>query len=285
VDQGRAAFIDTGTRHAVPRLLATLQALALQPEAVDWVIPTHVHLDHAGGVGELMRHLPQAHVLVHPWGAPHLIDPFALYQGALAVYGQAEMDRSYGEIVPVPAARVLHSHDNMTVQLGQRSLTLIDTPGHARHHHCIWDPVSQGWFTGDTFGLSYRELDVAGQAWIIPTTTPVQFDPEALKGSIQRLLAMQPQQMYLTHYGPVRNIAPLGASLLAQVDALAALALSLGEAPDRHAVLRDALLTQWVDSLQQHGSTLTPHQVRELLAMDAELNAQGLGVWLDRRQR
>jgi hypothetical protein len=73
--------------------------------------------------------------------------------------------------------------------------------------------------------------------------------------------------------------------LLAQVDALAALALSLGEAPDRHAVLRDALLTQWVDSLQQHGSTLTPHRVRELLAMDAELNAQGLGVWLDRRQR
>lgn len=285
IDQGRAAFIDTGTRHAVPRLLAALQALDLPPAAVDWVIPTHVHLDHAGGVGELMRHLPQAHVLVHPRGAPHLIDPFALYQGALAVYGQAEMDRSYGEIVPVPTERVLTSHDSMAVKLGGRSFTLIDTPGHARHHHCIWDPVSQGWFTGDTFGLSYRELDVAERPWIIPTTTPVQFEPGPLKSSIQRLLATAPQRMYLTHYGPVQQVAALGASLLAQVDELVALALSLADAPERELGLRDALMTLWLKSLQRHGSPLAPQQVRELLAMDAQLNAQGLGVWLDRRSR
>jgi glyoxylase-like metal-dependent hydrolase (beta-lactamase superfamily II) len=285
VDQGHAAFIDTGTRHAVPRLLAALATLNVPPEAVDWVIPTHVHLDHAGGVGELMRHLPRAHVLVHPRGAPHLIDPFALYQGALAVYGQAEMERSYGDIVPVPAARVLTSHDNMAVQLGTRSFTLVDTPGHARHHHCIWDPVSQGWFTGDTFGLSYRELDVSGRPWIMPTTTPVQFEPEALKKSIARLLATQPQRMYLTHYGPVEGVMPLGASLLAQVDTLVAQARALRDAPQRHQALQEALMAGWLTSLAQHGCTLAPPQIRELLAMDAELNAQGLGVWLDRRDR
>jgi glyoxylase-like metal-dependent hydrolase (beta-lactamase superfamily II) len=285
VDQGRAAFIDTGTRHAVPRLLAALSSLGLRPAAVDWVIPTHVHLDHAGGVGELMRHLPRAHVLVHPRGAPHLIDPFALYQGALAVYGQAEMDRSYGEIVPVPAPRVLTSHDDMAVNLGTRSLRLIDTPGHARHHHCIWDPLTQGWFTGDTFGLSYREFDVAGRPWIIPTTTPVQFEPEPLKRSIERLLAAQPQRMYLTHYGMVDQVAALGAQLLSQIDDLVVLARRLADAPDRHDNLREALMGGWLASLQAHGCHLAPTQQRLLLAMDAELNAQGLAVWLDRATR
>jgi glyoxylase-like metal-dependent hydrolase (beta-lactamase superfamily II) len=283
VDQGRAAFIDTGTRHAVPRLLSTLQALGLPLDAVDWVIPTHVHLDHAGGVGELMNHLPHARVLVHPRGARHLIDPSALVQGALAVYGEAEMARSYGVVEPVPADRVDLSHDSMTLALGGRSLTLIDTPGHARHHHCIWDPVTQGWFTGDTFGISYRDFDVAGRPWIMPTTTPVQFEPGALKSSVARLLAAQPQRMYLTHYGCVASVPALGHSLLEQVDELVALALPLSRHANRHAALREALMAVWLARLEQHGCGLAPAQLRQLLAMDAELNAQGLAVWLDRQ--
>lgn len=96
VSGGRAAFIDTGTNFSVPRLLAALDDLGLRREAVDYVIPTHVHLDHAGGVGLLMQSLPAATVLVHPRGARHMIDPSALYQGALQVYGQDEMERTYG---------------------------------------------------------------------------------------------------------------------------------------------------------------------------------------------
>ena len=106
VEDGRAAFIDTGTNFAVPRLLAALADLGLAPAAVDYVIPTHVHLDHAGGAGLLMQSLPNATLLVHPRGARHMIDPQALYQGALAVYGQAEMDSAYGSLVAVPAERV-----------------------------------------------------------------------------------------------------------------------------------------------------------------------------------
>ena len=160
VQDGRAAFIDTGTNFSVPRLLAALDAVGLPRDAVDWVIPTHVHLDHAGGVGLLMSELPRARALVHPRGARHMVDPTALYQGALAVYGQQEMDRAYGHLVPVPAERVVSSAEGMTVELAGRPLTLIDTPGHARHHHCIWDESTRGWFTGDTFGLSYREFDI-----------------------------------------------------------------------------------------------------------------------------
>jgi glyoxylase-like metal-dependent hydrolase (beta-lactamase superfamily II) len=285
VDGGRAAFIDTGTRHALPRLLGSLDALGLGVDAVDWVIPTHVHLDHAGGVGPLMAELPSARLLVHPRGARHMIDPSALYQGALAVYGQEEMDRSYGRLVGVDAARVQTSHDGMTVPLGGRTLELIDTPGHALHHHCIWDPVSRGWFTGDTFGLSYRELDTAGRPWIFPTSTPVQFQPDALRQSVERLLARQPEWVYLTHYGSLGDVAALGAQQLQLLDEVVALGHEVRDHADRHRALCEGLRGIYRRSLRTHGCQLADEAIDAALALDIELNAQGMAVWLDRPAR
>jgi glyoxylase-like metal-dependent hydrolase (beta-lactamase superfamily II) len=281
LENGRAAFVDTGTNHAVPRLQETLRAAGLAPEDVDWVIPTHVHLDHAGGVGRLMQHLPAAKVLVHPRGARHLIDPTQLYQGALAVYGAEEMERSYGELVPVPAERVVASHDGQVIELNGRPLRVADTPGHARHHHCLWDERSRGWFTGDTFGLSYREFDTERGAWIMPTSTPVQFDPPTLRQSVQRLLREQPDAMYLTHFGRVRDVQRLADTLLDQVDAMLILGEALRDAPERHARLKAGLLALYQDRLAAHGIT-DRDLVTECLAMDVELNAQGLAIWLDR---
>lgn len=279
---GRAAFIDTGTNHAVPRLLGALAALGLKRDAVDYVIPTHVHLDHAGGAGLLMRELPGATLLVHPRGARHLIDPSALYQGALAVYGQAEMERSYGTLVGVDAHRVQVSTDGMDLVLGgSRQLHLIDTPGHARHHHCIWDAATRGWFSGDTFGLSYREFDSARGAWILPTSTPVQFEPEALRASVLRMLSFDPACVYLTHYSRVTEVARLGTQLLSLLDAMVAIGERLRHAADRHAALKRELSALYTQSLAAHGIEPTA-AVHELLAMDVELNAQGLAVWLDR---
>jgi glyoxylase-like metal-dependent hydrolase (beta-lactamase superfamily II) len=282
VHGGRAAFIDTGTNHAVPRHLAALQALGLQPADVDWVIPTHVHLDHAGGVGLLMQHLPQARVMVHPRGARHLVDPSALWAGATAVYGPEEMARSYGELVPVAADRVATSHDGMQLDLAGRTLVLADTPGHARHHHCIWDALSRGWFTGDTFGLSYREFDTAQGAWIVPTSTPVQFDPETLKASIQRLLSHDPVCMYLTHFGRVGDVPRLGRQLLGLLEEMADLGRSLRLHPNRHQALKEGQLAIFTRSLLSHGFQGAPGAIAELLAIDLELNAQGMAVWLDR---
>jgi len=286
VDEGRAAFIDTGTRHALPRLLGALDSLGLGRDAVDWVIPTHVHLDHAGGVGPLMQALPQARLLVHPRGARHMIDPSMLYQGALAVYGQAEMDRSYGQLVAVDADRVETTADGMTAALGGRTLEFIDTPGHALHHHCIWDPVSRGWFTGDTFGLSYRELDnAAGEPWIFPTSTPVQFQPEVLRVSVERLLARAPDAVYLTHYGKLGDVAALGRHQLALLDEVVVLGRGLRDHPHRHQALREALRNLYLRSLREHGCTLADEVIETTLALDIELNAQGMGIWLNRGRR
>jgi glyoxylase-like metal-dependent hydrolase (beta-lactamase superfamily II) len=285
VEHGRAAFIDTGTNHAVPRLLAALAAVGLAPEHVDWVIPTHVHLDHAGGAGLLMQSLPNARLAVHPRGARHMIDPSALYEGALAVYGEEEMQRSYGRLVGIDAARVDTTADGMLLQLAGRPLLIADTPGHARHHHCLWDARSRGWFTGDTFGLSYREFDTAQGPWVLPTSTPVQFDPDALRSSIARLMAEQPQWMYLTHYGRVGDVPRLARLMLEHLDAVVPIALALRDAPDRHERLKQGLALHYLRSLRAHGCSLSEPRILELLAMDIELNAQGMGIWLDRDDR
>jgi glyoxylase-like metal-dependent hydrolase (beta-lactamase superfamily II) len=284
LEQGRAAFIDTGTNFAVPRLLDALRALAVAPGDVDWVIPTHVHLDHAGGLGLLMQSLPNARVAVHPRGERHVIDPSALYAGATAVYGEAEMARSYGAPVGVDRARVLATHDGTTVTLAQRPLQVAHTPGHALHHHCLWDERSRTWFTGDTFGLSYPELVSSRGRWITPTAAPVQFEPPSLKVSVSRLIERHPAALCVTHYGRVAYADHLGPLLLEQIDELAAIGQRLRDADDRHRRLCDALRTMYERRLAAHGFSDVPTAMRSL-QMDIELNAQGVACWLDRESR
>jgi glyoxylase-like metal-dependent hydrolase (beta-lactamase superfamily II) len=280
---GRAAFIDTGTAFAVPRLLAALDALGLAPAAVDHVIATHVHLDHAGGAGQLMQALPAAQLVVHPRGARHLIDPAALWQGALAVYGPARMARDYDRLVPVPAERVVTTTDGQAIALAGRPLAFAHTPGHALHHHCVWDARSRGWFTGDNFGMALPEFRAPdGRAFLFPTTTPVQFDPAAMVASIDRLLANSPRRMYLTHYGVVQDVEDGATRLKASIAATVETALALRDAPGRLAALTEALVARYVDDARAFGVPRPPAQIADLLRDDAALNAAGLEVWLDR---
>ena len=286
VERGRAAYIDTGINDALPRLLGALQAQGLAPESVDYVIVTHVHLDHAGAAGLLMEHLPRAKLVVHPRGARHMIDPSQLLDGARAVYGVEEVRRTYGDVRPIPAARVIETHDEQVLDLNGRPLLFIDSPGHARHHHCIWDERSRGWFTGDTFGLSYPQLETPHGRYLLPTTTPVQFEPDALKRSVARMLERNPDCMYLTHFGRVGEVAALARLLIDQADEMVALGRAHAHSGEkRHALLKQALAALYARRLRDMNSPLDDATIHELLAMDIELNAQGLGIWLDRSAR
>ncbi len=282
VEGGRGAFVDCGTNHSVPALLQALAAAALEPAAVDWLILTHVHLDHAGGAGELMAKLPNARLVVHPRGARHMIDPHQLIAGATAVYGDAEMQRSYGTIRAVAAERVIEAGDRHVVDLAGRKLLCIDTPGHARHHNAIWDERSRSCFTGDVFGLSYREMDTARGAFIVPTTTPVQFDPDALHASIERLLALDPQAMYPTHFGRIEDVRRLGDELHEQIEAMVMIARAHAGDARRHHAIKEALASLYLERARRHGCAFDRARVEQVLGMDIELNAQGLAVWLDR---
>ncbi len=283
IQDGHAAIIDTGANSAVPSTLRALAGLGVTPEQVDYVIVTHVHLDHAGAAGALLAACPRARLVVHPKGARHMIDPAKLVQGSMAVYGEAAFKDLYGDIVPCPADRVIQADDGHTLDFRGRSLHFIDTPGHARHHYCIHDPASNALFTGDTFGISYRDFDVDGRPFIFPTTTPVQFEPEALHHSIDRLMALKPDAVYLTHFGQVRHPETLAPQLHEQIDALVDLARRApGQGAGRQGWLKEALLDMFMERLVRHGCRLPEARCRELLDNDAELNAQGLLVWRDR---
>lgn len=282
VEEGRAAIVDTGSNDSVPRVLTALASLGIPPENVDWVMLTHIHLDHAGGAGSLMCALPNAKLLVHPRGVRHMVDPSKLWEGTSAVYGAERAYQLYGRLVPVPAERIVPATDGLELRLAGRRFRVFDTPGHARHHICIWDNTARAFFTGDTFGLSYRELDVDGRAFVVPTTTPTQFEPQAMHDSIDRMMAMQPQAMYLTHYSRVTDVPRLAADLHRLIDAMVAVAQAArGDGVARHVEILAGLEQVMREEADRQKWALDEEQTLELLRMDLELNAQGLGVWLD----
>ena len=215
---GRAAFVDTGTNHSVPLLLAALAEHNLEPAAVDYVFLTHVHLDHAGGAGLLMQQLPNARVVVHPRGARHMIDPEKLIKGSKAVYGEEVFSAMYGDIQPIDAARVIEAPDDGEYSLSGRNFRCFYTEGHARHHYCLHDPAAAAVFSGDSFGISYRELDTAAGEFIFPTTTPVHFDPDEAHRAIDRIMDCEPDSVFLTHYSRVSDLPRLADDMHRGID-------------------------------------------------------------------
>ncbi len=282
-----AAIVETGSYQTVPRLLAALDQLGIARGAVSHVIVTHVHLDHAGGAGALLRELPDAMLVAHPRGARHLVDPSKLWAGTIGVYGEEATLAMYGEPIPVPAARVVEAPDGHWLDLGARRLRFIDAPGHAKHHFVVLDEATRGLFTGDSFGLSYRETDGGPKGpFFFISTTPVQFDPAALHATIDRMLAERPERLYLTHYGLVEgNLEAHGAALHRGVDDHVRVARAAPPGPGRHQAIKAGLKAQLLAERARHGVPAAPALVLEVFENDLELNAQGLGVWLDAQPR
>jgi glyoxylase-like metal-dependent hydrolase (beta-lactamase superfamily II) len=282
---GRAAFVDTGTNHSVPHLLAALDELGIAYDSVDYVLLTHVHMDHAGGAGLLLQHLPNARVLIHPRGVPHMIDPSKLVAASQAVYGVEAFRKLYGDVLPVPQDRIVSVSDNYRCDLGGRELELIHTPGHALHHYAVVDRAHAAIFSGDTFGLSYRALDTPQGAFIVPTSSPSQFDADQLISSIDRMMSYAPDSIYLMHYSRVTGTPRLAAMLKSQIREFVRMARQSADLPNVHDAIREQMMAMWLTLLQQQGSTLTTREVSDWLEGDLELNAQGLVIWLQRQRK
>ena len=272
-----AALIDTGVGSSAPAVLSGLAAAGVHVNDVRYIILTHVHLDHAGGAGALMRALPRAELVVHPRGARHMIAPERLIAGSVAVYGAELFQQLYGEILPVPAERVRVTEDEGRLDFGGRALRFLHTLGHAKHHHCVVDEAGGAVFTGDTFGLAYPALQRPGHPFLMATTTPVDFDPPALRASIRRIAACGADTAYLTHFGPVIGLAVAAAQLLNEVDAMVRLCAETAHLDESD--LSDAIFAHWMGRLRAAGHPGEAADLAPSLRFDAPLNAQGLRHW------
>ena len=284
VEKGRAAIIDTGTANAVPWILKALAAKGIAPEQVDYVLLTHVHLDHAGGAGQLMARFPNARLTAHPRGARHMIDPSRLIAATVEIYGEEAMRRTYGEVLPVPKERVIETPEGATLELAGRELLFLDAPGHARHHVVIRDSRTGHFFVGDNFGLSYRELDQDGRQYVFPTSSPSQFDPPELHRTIDRVLSHRPAALYLAHFGRLTNPQALAGDLHRLIDAHAALGERHRSAgAERKRLLKEGVTSLLLEEKKRQNWRLPSEKLLEVFALDVELNAQGLESWLDSR--
>ncbi len=280
VESGRGAFIDTGTNDSVPLLLDALDQQGLDAGDVDYVFLTHVHLDHAGGAGQLMQALPNARCVIHPRGAPHMADPSKLIAGTQAVYGRQEAFELYGDIVPIDAKRIVEAADNDEFSLCGRSLRALHTEGHARHHYCLHDGGSSGVFTGDSFGISYRELDTVNGEFIYPTTTPPHFDPVEAHKAVDRIVGLEPDVLYLTHYSRVDAVERLAADMHECIDGFVGIAEKHREQPNRLELMQKDMFGYLCSRLQEHGYAGDRDAMWSVMQFDVVLNSQGLDAWL-----
>jgi glyoxylase-like metal-dependent hydrolase (beta-lactamase superfamily II) len=285
IEGGRAAFVDTGTNNSVPLLINALWQRDLDVADVDFVFLTHIHLDHAGGAGLLMQALPNARCVVHPRGALHMADPAKLIAGTEAVYGVEQTREMYGDIQAIDQDRLVIAGDEQWFELSGRKMQALYTEGHALHHYCLSDPVSRGVFTGDSFGVSYRELDTAAGAFIFPTSTPTHFDPDAAHVSVDRIMACKPKQLYLTHYSRVRDLDRLAADMHAGIDAYTEMTLAAKDADDPYAMILPAMSDYLKTRARDHGFVGDDEALHSILEIDIVLNTKGLVFWLQRLKK
>ncbi|HEX8790321.1 MAG TPA: MBL fold metallo-hydrolase [Polyangiaceae bacterium] len=281
------AFVEAHTAHALPKLMAALDARHLRPEAVRWVVVTHAHLDHAAGAGALLARCPNAQLLAHPRAARHLVDPSKLVASATAVYGAERFAALYGRIDPIPVERVRALEDGARFPLGDAELQVFHTAGHAKHHFVVDDPALSTVYTGDTFGLVYPALQ-RGARFAMATTSPTDFDANEARRSIDRVLSLGRSAACLTHFGEVRDLDEIAAQLRRWIDRSEAWVASVRERGETDEAAHARLASAMRAAIEEEARTLGlafDERDMQLLTLDVDLNAKGLVVAARRSDR
>lgn len=275
---GEVAFIEANTSHAVPRLMEALTKANLRPEAVKYIIVTHVHLDHAGGASALMKACPRAVLLAHPRAVKHLVEPAKLVASAQHVYGEALFASLYGRIEPIDAARVHSMDDGSSITLGPATFRFHHTRGHANHHFVVHDEAKRTIYTGDAFGLVYPAMQRAKRL-AYPSTSPTDFDGPAAIESVERIMSLKPEAVALTHFGLFEDVQTIGNQLKHWLELSTRWVEEGTQTGDEQKALeqryKGLIEKQFTKAAADAGLVLTPAD-HQLLKIDLELNAQGL---------
>ena len=276
VSGGRAAIIDTANNAAIKPMMDALNELGLRSSDIDYICLTHVHLDHAGGAGLFMESFPNAKLVVQKRGAWHMANPEKLIAGVQAVYGKEISDSLYGKLTPVPEERIISPDDGGEISFGGRTLCCLETPGHAKHHIIFHDPAARALFSGDAFGIMYRDPQGGRANGAIISTSPTQFDPQAMHSSIDRIKQLEPERVYLTHFGELTDVDRTAENLHSMTDAHTEIALSCkGDFAKIHEGLKkllreEALIQDWA---------CKGEAVNALFKVETKLSAKGLQTW------
>jgi glyoxylase-like metal-dependent hydrolase (beta-lactamase superfamily II) len=263
----QAAIIETGPTSSVPNLLACLETLNIKPEKVDYVAVSHIHLDHAGGVGTLIKHLPKAKVIVHQRGAPHLANPQKLWEQSKKVLGR--VTDFYGAPEPVPENRIIATVDGMVFDLGNDvRLRVVETLGHASHHQSFYETSSHGVFSGDAAGIYLSEIGV-----IVPTTPPpIRLD--IALASLRKLINLKPESLFYSHFGKAPDAVEKLQAYVQQLKLWAEIAKEGIDKKERlnvianNIVKRDVALQKALKNVQVHpvlGETVLSNSVRGIV--------------------
>lgn len=283
INEQELTIVETGPSPSVKHVKDGLQTLGFSLDQVKYIIVTHIHLDHAGGVGLLLQDCPNAQVIVHARGARHLADPARLIAGAKAVYGD-KFSELFDPILPVPEDRLLIKGEGDTLKIGSAcTLEFLDTPGHAKHHFSIYDPVSNGLFTGDTVGVRYSQLIRDGVQLYLPSTSPNQFDPEAMQHAIDRMLAMKLDAIYYGHYGmtaePEQALRQVSEWLTVFMEEAQTVVAEEG-GPE---LLAERLLKRVKNYLKEQG-VADDHKEMVIIKLDMEVSAMGIVDYFSKLQ-
>ncbi len=272
IDGPAPVLVETGSQSSVPVLLEALGSLGIAASDLAGVAVTHIHLDHAGGVGDVARAFPKATVYVHAKGARHLADPTRLVDSAARVYGPL-LDSLYGRLDPTPAERLHVLEDGEAIQVGPgRELVAVDSPGHAKHHVALHDSLSGVLFAGDAVGVKLPDGGV-----LRPSTPPPDFDLDQALHSLNRFGERRPAGIALAHYGLLGEPA----DLLAEAEGTLRRWAEVAEAAFRSgADVADALATTFAHDLDG----MADEHRRKLEVMNGvHSNAAGLTRWLSTR--
>lgn len=275
IDEEELTLVETGPSPSVKYVKKGLESLGFTLDQVRYIIVTHIHLDHSGGAGLLIRECPNAKVVVHPRGAQHLIEPRKLAAGARAIYGDS-FQELFDPIIPVPEDRVLLKTEGDTLQIGPDcTLKFYDTPGHAKHHFSIFDPVSNGMFTGDTAGIRYELLYREGIDFFLPSTSPNHFNPMDMKNSIQRFREMNLDRIYFGHFGITENVEVALQQVSDWIDVFMEEAEQVVAEKKGYDVLSARLISRIKDHLREEGIP-DEHEIYIILNLDMQVSSLGI---------
>jgi glyoxylase-like metal-dependent hydrolase (beta-lactamase superfamily II) len=286
VEGKEVAFIENNTFYAVPLLLEELNKHSLKPSDVKYLIVTHIHLDHAGGTSELLKHCPNAIVLAHRQAAPHLINPKRLIESAIQVYGSETFKKLYGIIEPIPEEKIRIMQDGEEIKFGSRKLKFIYTRGHANHHFVIYDSFTNGIFTGDSFGIGYKRLQNGNSPFLFLSTTPNDFDPDEALISIDKILSTGADKAYLTHYGEWSQMQLGAEQLRAGIKEMASLldsAITNDVSDDGlQKFCEEKVREFFLEELKNRG---IEKEIDGYIHLDIEINAQGIAYAAKRARK